>query len=117
MFTERTVTMETKQTTSRGDHFTVTANILAIWKQKQEYKNPACSYFEQAKKRQCTETQFSKTSEQMRLPKQSRKHQKTTRRERLKSALYLRLKKRNVCKIVKDGFFLEIQFASKYQNC
>ena len=41
-----------------------------------------------------------------------------TRRERLKSALYLRLKKRKVLKIVKgDSFnFLKIQFVAKYQE-
>ena len=41
-----------------------------------------------------------------------------TRQERLKSALYLRLKKREVFKIVKgDSFgFLKIQFVAKYQE-
>ena len=40
----------------------------------------------------------------------------TTRRERLKSARYLRLKKRKVFEIVKGGSlgFLKIQFAAKY---
>ena len=41
-----------------------------------------------------------------------------TRRERLKSALYLRLKKRKVFKIVKRGVstFLKIQSVAKYQK-
>ena len=42
----------------------------------------------------------------------------TTRRERLKSALYLRLKKRKVFKTVKGdpSRFLKIQFVAKYQK-
>ena len=42
-----------------------------------------------------------------------------TRRERLKSALYLRLKKRNAFKTVKGekpSGFLKIQFVAKYQK-
>ena len=41
-----------------------------------------------------------------------------TRRERLKSALYLRLKKRKVFKIVKRDplGFLKVQFVAKYQK-
>ena len=48
----------------------------------------------------------------------SSRFRKKTRRERLKSALYLRLKKRKVFKIVK-GYpleFLKLKFAAKYQN-
>ena len=41
-----------------------------------------------------------------------------TRRERLKSALYLRLKKRKAFKIAKGGplGFLKLQLAAKYQK-
>ena len=41
-----------------------------------------------------------------------------TKRERLKSALYLRFKNRKVFKIVKGGpsGFLKVQFAAKYQK-
>ena len=54
----------------------------------------------------------------LRFPWPKNTSPRVTRRERLKSALYLRLKKRKVFKIVKwESFdFLKIQFVAKYQE-